>query len=76
LCRGFVRSDLSGIACRRDGGWHLRVQRGGVDISANDHRQGKSVDSAILATAQGMAAGPALDANAERAARARGWSAQ
>lgn len=76
LCRGFVRSDLSGIACRRDGGWHLRIQRSGVNISANDHRQANSVDSAIVSAAKGMAAGPALDPNAELAARASGWSAQ
>ncbi|MCT2558674.1 anti-sigma factor [Tsuneonella sp. YG55] len=73
LCRGFARADLSGIACREDGGWHLRVQRDGVDLSANDYRQAGSVDSAILAAAQDMAAGPALDAAGERAARASGW---
>ena len=73
LCRGFARSDLSGIACRKDGGWHLRVQRDGVDVSANDYRQAGSVDSAIMVAAQDMAAGPALDAAGERAARERGW---
>jgi hypothetical protein len=76
LCRGFARADLSGIACREDGGWHLRVQRDGVDIAANDYRQASSVDSAIMAAAQNMAAGPALDARQEAAAKARGWRAQ
>lgn len=76
LCRGFARADLSGIACREDGGWHLRVQREGVDISANDYRQASSVDSAIMSAAQEMAAGPALDAREEAAAKARGWRAQ
>ncbi len=73
LCRGFARADLSGIACREDGGWHLRVQRDGVDISANDYRQAGSVDTAIMETAQNMTAGPALDADQEREAMARGW---
>ncbi len=76
LCRGFARADLSGIACREDGGWHLRVQRDGVDVSANDYRQAGSVDAAIMAAAQDMAAGPALDAEQERAARARNWTDQ
>lgn len=76
LCRGFVRSELSGIACRRNGGWHLRVQRGGVDIEANDSRQASSVDGAIMAAAQAIAAGPALDATQEEAAKARGWRIQ
>jgi hypothetical protein len=76
LCRGFARADLSGIACREDGGWHLRVQRDGVDVESGDYRQASSVDGAIMAAAQDMAAGPALDAEQERAARARGWNAQ
>lgn len=76
LCRGFARADLSGIACREDGGWHLRVQRDGIDVSAADYRQASSVDNAIMEAAQGMAAGPALDAEAERAAKSRGWAAQ
>ncbi len=76
LCRGFARADLSGIACRRDGGWRLRVQRDGVDVDAGDYRQAGSVDSAILAAVQDMASGPALDAAQERAAKARGWRAQ
>jgi len=76
LCRGFARADLSGIACREDGGWHLRVQRDGVDVSASDYRQASSVDNAIMTAAQDMAAGPALDAEQERAAKARGWQAQ
>lgn len=76
LCRGFARADLSGIACRREGGWHLRVQRDGVDVSANDYRQASSIDNAIMTAAQDMAAGPALTAEQERAAKARGWEAQ
>jgi hypothetical protein len=76
LCRGFARADISGIACRRDGAWHLRVQRDGVDVSANDYRQASSIDRAIFEAAQGMAAGPALDAEGERSAMSRGWTAQ
>ena len=76
VCRGFARADMSGIACREDGGWHLRVQRDGVDVSANDYRQASSIDNAILAAAQDMAAGPALDAEQEAAAKARGWRAR
>lgn len=76
LCRGFARSDLSGIACRESGGWHLRVQRDGVDVASGDYRQASSVDSAIMAAAQDMASSPALDPDEERAAKARGWKAQ
>ncbi|MGN6496021.1 MAG: hypothetical protein ACTHK5_01600 [Tsuneonella sp.] len=76
LCRGFARADLSGIACREHGGWHLRVQRDGVDVQGNDSRQAEAVDRAIVAAARAMATGPALGAPQERAARAHGWTAQ
>lgn len=73
LCRGFVRADMAGIACRRDGGWHLRVQRDGVDVAAGDLDQANSVDRAIVIAARDMAGGPALTGAQERAAMARGW---
>jgi hypothetical protein len=76
LCRSFARADMAGIACREDGGWHLRVQRDGVDIASNDGRQAESVEGGIAAAARAIGAGPALDAGQERAARARGWKAQ
>ena len=76
LCRGFVRANLSGIACRKDNFWHLRVQRDGVDISGNDNRQAASVDKAIMEAARRMASGSALDAIEERAAKSRGWTGQ
>jgi hypothetical protein len=31
-CRAFVAAELSGIACRERGGWHLRVIRPGVAL--------------------------------------------
>ena len=31
-CRAFMGSDVSGIACRERGGWHLRVIRDGVSL--------------------------------------------
>jgi len=73
LCRGFARADVSGIACREQGGWHLRVQRDGVDVAGGDYRQASSVDNAIMVAAQNLAAGPALDAQQERLAKDRGW---
>lgn len=31
-CRSFVGAEVSGIACRERGGWHLRVIRHGVSL--------------------------------------------
>lgn len=73
LCRGFARADLSGIACKEGGRWLLRVQRDGIDVTSGDYRQASSVGNAVMAAAQEMAAGPALDAEQERAAKTRGW---
>ena len=71
-----MRADLSGVACRRNGGWHLAVQRDGVDVEAGDPSQASAVDEAVLAAARRLSAGPALTAEQEAAAKARGWRAQ
>lgn len=76
LCRGFVRADLSGIACRMDDGWHLRIQRNGVNVASGDSGQAEAVEQAVIVGANGIAAGPALDAAQERSAKARGWKPQ
>ena len=76
LCRGFARGDLSGVACRNDGGWHLRIQRDGIDIASGDSRQANAVEQAVIAAADGIAAGPPLDATQERAAMTRDWNPQ
>lgn len=31
-CRAFIAGELSGIACRERGGWHLRLMRSGVSL--------------------------------------------
>ena len=31
-CRAFMGSDVSGIACREHGGWHMRVIRDGISL--------------------------------------------
>lgn len=72
-CRAFAGAERSGIACRNAHGWKLQV----IGESRSEKNAEYSVAgeraSQILAKAQKMAAGPALDAGAERAARAKGW---
>ena len=49
---------------------------GGTDTPAStEFRQAGSADAAIMAAAQDMAAGSALESAAEKAARANGWKA-
>lgn len=72
-CRAFSGGDASGIACRDTTGWKLEaVGDGGADRTT-DYRMAGASDAELMAKAQDMAAGGALDATAENAARAQGW---
>lgn len=72
-CRGFDAGATSGIACREEGNWALvRTQASGM-VGGREYQQAGSVDADIVAAAQDMASGEALDPRAERAARDAGW---
>lgn len=73
-CRGYAAQTASGIACHDDRGWKLKVLGGADAQQTTQYRQAGSADSAVLAAAQDMAAGPALDEAAERAAQKTGWN--
>ena len=72
-CRAFTAPEVSGIACREADGWQLERLATGSEAGASEYRQAGSDVSDILAAAQEMARGGALDAEAEAAARAKGW---
>lgn len=72
-CRVFSAADSSGIACRAPRGWQLRKLHAGISKQAGEYRQAGSSDAELLAQAQAMADGPALDEAEEEKARARNW---
>ena len=72
-CRGFAGKSASGIACHDAHGWKLEAAGGAGQQQTTQYQQAGSGDAAIMAAAQDMAAGPALDAAAEQAARSAGW---
>lgn len=72
-CRAFSGSDGGGIACRDAAGWKLEAVGEGSQGSDSDYRMAGAGDAAILARAQAMAEGAALDGDQETAARASGW---
>jgi hypothetical protein len=72
LCRAWRGADEGGIACRDDTGWRIEQQFALGTAPSSEFRQAGS-EADLLAAAQDMAAGEALDAEAERAARERGW---
>lgn len=72
-CRAFAGEAQSGIACRDAEGWRLRVAGEGAAVQQGDYRMAGGDAADILAEAQDMAAGPALTAAEEAAAREQGW---
>ena len=72
-CRGFAGKSVSGIACHDERGWKLETAGAASPQQTAQYQQAGSADAAIMAAAQDLAAGPALDAAAEQAARAAGW---
>lgn len=72
-CRAYAASYQSGIACREAGGWRIERKGPGSDADSGDYRQAGSAAEDLLAAAQELATGPALDRAGEEAARARGW---
>ena len=72
-CRAFSSSASNGIACRDETGWALVQQAEGTALDGTEFRQAGSSQEELLEKVQEIAAGPALDAQAERAAMETGW---
>jgi hypothetical protein len=78
-CRTFqvMRGDgLAGLACRSPTGWQVRIAdatppHGGA--AAGYRPAGSAIPAAVSATVDAMIDGSPLDANAEAAAKAKGW---
>lgn len=75
FCRGYASPVQSGIACKDATGWRVRMTADGSAAQTGEFRQAGSAEAVVMAAAQDLAAGPALDAAGERAARANGWRA-
>jgi hypothetical protein len=73
FCRAYAAPDQSGIACRDTQGWRIERKRPGGEKAGVDYRQAGSAAEELMAAAQELAKGPALDQAGEKAARARGW---
>lgn len=72
-CRVFRGSAESGIACRDNRGWRIETTGQGRKAQTSDYRMAGATQADLMARAQRMADGPALDADAEAEARGRGW---
>lgn len=72
-CRAFELGAAAGLACRAGAGWHIPVLVEGPG-AVGERPAGAAMAAPVLAAIDARALGPALDAGAERAAAARGWS--
>lgn len=72
LCRAWRGGESGGIACRDTEGWKIERQFALGSAVGGEFRQAGS-EADLLAAAQEMAAGGALDAEAEKSAMQRGW---
>lgn len=72
FCRAFATQDGNGIACRDNQGWRVQSVGKSGPATGSEYRMAGG-ESELMAAAQDMAAGPALSAEEEAAARDRGW---
>ena len=74
LCRSFIAGASAGLACRSGEQWKLAVLAEADKSQGGDYRQaGSAMPAAVLEAIDARISGSALDAQAEQAARQRGW---
>jgi hypothetical protein len=74
LCRSFVAGESAGLACRSGEQWKLAMLAEVAKGAPGEYQQaGSAMPAAVLEAIDARIAGPALDAQAEQAARQRGW---
>lgn len=72
-CRVFASQGMSGIACKDKAGWVLERTINGAAAQGSEYRQAGSAEMELMTAAQDMAQGAPLDAEQEKAAKAKGW---
>jgi hypothetical protein len=72
-CRAYSDNSQSGIACKDEAGWRISAIAAGTAPAKGDYRTAGSAAARIMAIAQDAAVGPALTAEEEQAAKAKGW---
>lgn len=74
FCRSFAMGASAGVACRNGGRWTLPVLAAADPSASGDYRQaGSAMPAVVLDAIDARIAGTPLDAQAEQAARQRGW---
>ena len=72
-CRVFSSPDYAGLACREPDAWRIERLVPGTPSATGQYQQAGSPLAGLLAEAQDMSTGEALDTEGEAAAQAKGW---
>lgn len=72
-CRSFQLQGSAGLACREGDGWRIPVFKEGGGAGTEYRQAASEMPAAVLEAIDERIEGAALDAQAERAARERGW---
>ncbi|WP_313706729.1 hypothetical protein [Massilia sp.] len=72
-CRSFQLRGSAGLACHQGNDWRIPVFRETTSDTTEYRQAASEMPAAVLEAIDERIAGPALDAQAERAARERGW---
>ena len=73
VCRTFMESATSGLACREGQRWHVRGLFGAPEGQGGPYRMAAGMDPSLAALVGSTMAGEPLDAAQEKAARDDGW---
>lgn len=73
-CRAFAAAEQSGTACKDMQGWRVVERLDGGDVESGEYRQAGSISAELMAKAQELANGSALDAKEEAEAKGRLWA--
>ncbi len=73
VCRTFTDVAASGLACLSGDRWQVRGLFGAPEGQAGPYRMAAGMDPNLAALVDSTMTGEPLDANAEKAARDRGW---
>ena len=73
ICRSFTADSGSGVACRSGGRWQMKGLFSAPEGQGTDYRMAAGMDPNLAALVDSTMSGEPLDANAEKAARDKGW---
>ena len=73
ICRTFTAPETSGLACRSNKGWNVKGLFAAPEGQQDSYRMASGMDPNLAQMVSSTIAGEPFDADAERAAKSKGW---